>query len=120
MRRKMEIVLGGKTYEVRADFATVERIEQRFDLMSFLRSVQTYKTKVKDVAWILYCAINEAGNSVPYNEVGTLVIDEMGSASVYATEIVSEALSARPEKISKKKSTKGEQTDSPQSESSTG
>ena len=75
--------------------------------MSFLRSVQTYKTKVKDVAWILYCAINEAGNSVPYNEVGTLVIDEMGSASVYATEFVSEALSARPEKISKKNRQRG-------------
>ena len=120
MRRKMEIVLGGKTYEVSADFATIERIEQRFDIMSFLRSVQLYKPKIRDIAWVLYSAVKEAGHELSYNEIGDMVLDDMEGASYYAAQIVSDALGAKPEKVSKKKVDKGEQTDSPQSGSSTG
>ena len=103
MKRKIDIEFAGKKYTVSPTFAVIEKIEQKFDLMSFLRSVQGYRARVKDVAWILYCAITESGEEVQYPEIGELSLSDFDGATVAATEIVTEAVSAGPEKKSKKK-----------------
>ena len=118
MKRKIDISFGGKEYTVKADFATIDRIEQKFDMMSFLRSMQQYKARARDIAWVLYCALIEAGEKVQYNEIGDTVLDDFEACATAATEIVAAALGSGPEKVSKKKSEKVTQ-DTPESTSST-
>ncbi len=103
MRRKIDIEFADKKYTVAPTFAVIEKIEQKFDLMSYLRSVQAYRVRVKDVAWILYCAITESGDDIQYPYIGDLVLSDFDGATVAATDIVTEAISAGPEKKSKKK-----------------
>ena len=117
MRRKISISFDGKTYYVTPNFAVVERIEQRFDFMSFLRSIQTYKAKTKDIAWVLYSAITESGYDEKYSDIGECVLSDLEGASGAAAEIVVEALGAGPEKRSKKKS--AETSSTQESESTT-
>lgn len=104
MKRTIDIKLGESEYTVKADFATIERIEERFDMMTFLRSMQSYKTKTRDVAWVLYCAIINAGYELKYADIGQSVLDDFENATTGAAEIVASALGAGPEKKSKKKS----------------
>lgn len=119
MRRVIEITVGGKDYKVKADFATIERIEDRFDLMTFLRAIQAYKTRTKDVAWVLYCALSAAGYDVKYQDIGDVVLNDFEGCATAAAEIAAEAFGAGPEKQSKKKSKGTAAADTPESESTT-
>jgi hypothetical protein len=101
MRRSVDIAFNGKTYTVKPTFSTIERIEQRFDMLSFLRSVQMYRSKVKDVAWILYVVLSESGESLTYEEVGEVVLDDIAEATAAAGEVIAAAVSAGPEKMPK-------------------
>jgi hypothetical protein len=103
MKRRFEITFGGRSYQVAADFGTVERIEQRFDMMAFLRSVHTYHARYRDIAWVIYCAIVEAGYKETYKEIGELVMEDVEAAAGAATDIIGAALGGGPEKPSKKK-----------------
>lgn len=102
MKRKIDIKFGDKEYTVSADFATVERIEGKFDMMGFLRSIQTYRARTKDIAWVLYCAVNEAGYDDKYKDIGEAVLDDLELATTAAAEIVASAFGAGPEKKVKK------------------
>jgi hypothetical protein len=52
---------------------------------------------------VLYCAINATGEKVTYAEVGDLCMEDLPTASIHATQIVSEMLGSGPEKPIKKK-----------------
>lgn len=103
--RKLDITFSGNEYTVSPEFKVIERIEQKFDLMSFLRSIQMARAKTRDIAWVLYCALNEAGYKDAYSDIGQAVLDDLESTTVAAAELVSVALGAGPESQPKKKST---------------
>lgn len=108
--RKIEVKFNDTEYTVAPSFAVIERIEQRFDLMSFLRSIQMAKTRTRDVAWVLFCALAEAGYKESYADIGQMVLDDLETTTVAAAELVSSALGAGPEEApaKKPKSTKAE------------
>jgi hypothetical protein len=118
MKRKFDIAFSGETYEVSSNFAVVERIEQRFDMMSFLRSIQSYRAKTKDIAWVIYCALVEAGYDDAYSNIGEKVLSDIEGSTAAAADIISAALGAGPEKMPKKKEAP-ETERSPESESTT-
>ena len=103
MKRKMTITFGGNDYSVVPSFAVIEQIEQRFDLITYLRSVQGMKTRIKDVAWVLFCALAESGEDVTYNDVGEMVLSDIQGATLAASQVVTEAIGTGPAKQSKKK-----------------
>lgn len=103
--RKIEVKFNDTEYTVAPNFAVIERIEQRFDLMSFLRSIQMAKTRTRDVAWVLFCALAESGYKDTYSDIGQLVLDDLETTTVAAAEIVSSALGAGPEEAEAKKPT---------------
>lgn len=104
MKRKLTITFGGEEYEVSPVFSVIERIEQRFDLYTFMRSVSTMQSKTRDVAWVIFCALSDAGEDFTYNDVGELVLSDLGNATNMAAEIVAAAIDGGPEKTPKKKS----------------
>lgn len=104
MKRTIQIEFGGTEYTVRPDFAVIERVEQRFDLYTFMRSVSSMHSKARDVAWVLYCALAEAGEDVTYRDIGDQVLTNIGEATNAAAEIVAGAIDGGPEKTPKKKS----------------
>ncbi|MFA5703785.1 MAG: GTA-gp10 family protein [Advenella sp.] len=105
MKRKLTIEFGGESYEVSPNFDVIERIEQRFDLYSFMRSISTMQSRTRDIAWVIFCALSEAGEDVMYKDIGEIVLQDIGQATNAAAEIVSSAISGGPEKLPKKKST---------------
>ena len=90
--------MGQENYEVKATFETIEMIEQRFDLVSFLQSIGTKRPKMSDVTWVLYCAIVKAGYKVKYNDLGEIVQGDLWEAAASAAEFTQVALEAGPEK----------------------
>lgn len=100
MTRTVEITIDGTEYTVACDFAVVERIEQRFDLMSFLREIQAYRTKIKNVAWVLHAGLLSADAKLTYNEVGEWARLNLEEATAAASKIVTAILNAGPEKQS--------------------
>lgn len=95
----IEVNLLGKVVEVKPDFAFVDRVEQRFDLLSFVRSMETGKPRMGDVAWILTCALRCGGvDDVDYIKVGNEVLSNQVDCFRIAGELVRSVLSAGPEK----------------------
>lgn len=119
MKRKFEITLSGETFEVSSTFAVVERIEQRFDMMSFLRSIQSYRAKMSHIAWVIFCATVEAGYDKTYTDIGELVQNDFQGGVSSASSVVENALNTGPEKMPKKKEAQ-ETEESLGSESTTG
>ena len=103
MARKIDITIGGTAYQVAANFAVIERIEDRMDLFTFMRSAAANSPKMKDIAWVLYCALSEADHAIGYTDVGDMVLQHFGDAFGAATQIAAEAVAGAPEKPSKKK-----------------
>lgn len=99
----MMITVGGKEYTVRPDFATIEKIEQRFDIMTFMSTIMSQRPKLSQIAWVLYSAIVVYGHEVKYEDIGNAVIEDVEGCSVTAAELLSEMVSASPEKTGKKK-----------------
>ena len=98
MRRRIGVTFNGREYQVSPSFAVIERIEQRFDLYSFMQSVAARSGRTRDIAWVLYCSLAEAGEDIAYADVGEIVLDDIGAAMAAAVDIVSAAISGGPEK----------------------
>lgn len=95
MTREVEITLAGKTHNVSVTFEVVERIEQRVEIMDFLRDVQQYRARRKDIAWVLYAALSPFKYTYP--TVGEMTIDYPEDAVVAATEIIGQIIKPAPE-----------------------
>jgi hypothetical protein len=100
---QLTVKFAGESFEVRPAFAVIEKIEQRFTLLDFLRSVNNQK--YSNVAWVLFCTFAGNGIKKTYEECGEYVIANLLDATLAATEIVSAAIGVGPEKESKKKVT---------------
>jgi hypothetical protein len=98
MKRTCLIDFDGKSVEVRVNFDFIDRVEERFDLMSFVNSVRANKPRIKDIAWVIYSALRASGINKEYSEVGQIVMDDFTNAAAAAGEIVLAALASGPEK----------------------
>jgi len=106
MSRRLNIKLDGVGYDVAFDFKFIERVESKFSLTEFLGGIQKGNLKISQVAWVLFCGLASAGEKITYEEVGDLVLKDIGEANLIAVDLVNSSISGGPEKpIKKKKAT---------------
>jgi hypothetical protein len=103
--RTVVIEFDGAEYTVPATFGTIERIEERINLFSFMRDASTNKPRIRDIAWVIFCALSQAGEKVSYADIGDKVLADFPTSYAAATLIAAEAVNGGPEKPSKKKTT---------------
>lgn len=100
--RTVNIDYNGTETEVKTDFSVIERVEQRFTFIDFLREVSSGNPKITSIAWVLYCALLSTGEQVQYSEIGQYAVDNFAEASMGATKIADACLTGAPEKSTKK------------------
>jgi hypothetical protein len=79
----VDVPFGDKTYQVRTDFALIERIESRINILNSVRKMAIGDIRISDVAWVIYSALDgkkdyqEVGNEVRVNlqKYGQVVAD---------------------------------------------
>lgn len=74
VRKEIEFTLAGKIYRVVPNFQFVDLVETRFDFDSYAQRLSLGKTRISDIAWIIYSALKANGNDVEYSKVGDLVL----------------------------------------------
>lgn len=74
VRKEVEFQLAGKTYRVVPNFHFVDMVETRFDFDSYAQRLSLGKTKISDIAWVVYAALKANGHDFEYNAVGELVL----------------------------------------------
>ena len=75
VRKEIEFSLAGKIYRVTPNFQFVDLVETRFDFDSYAQRLSLGKTRISDIAWIIYSALRSNGNDLEYNKVGDLVLE---------------------------------------------
>ena len=75
VRKEVEFQLAGKTYRAIPNFHFVDMVETRFDFDSYAQRLSLGKTKISDIAWVIYSALKANGHDVEYSKVGDLVLD---------------------------------------------
>lgn len=75
VRKEIEFSLAGKIYRVIPNFHFVDMVESRFDFDSYAQRLSLGKTRISDIAWVVYSALKSNGNDVEYNKVGDLVLE---------------------------------------------
>ena len=75
VRKEVEFQLAGKTYRVIPNFHFVDMVETRFDFDSYAQRLSLGKTRISDIAWVIYSSLKANGHDVEYNKVGDLVLE---------------------------------------------
>lgn len=75
VRKEIEFSLAGKIYHVIPNFQFVDLVETRFDFDSYAQRLSLGKTRISDIAWIIYSVLRSNGHDMEYNKVGDLVLD---------------------------------------------
>ena len=74
VRKEVELSLAGKTYQIIPNFHFVDIVETRFDFDSYAQRLSLGKTKISDVAWVIYAALKSNGHEIEYSKVGDMVL----------------------------------------------
>lgn len=99
VRKEIEFELAGKTYRVIPNFYFVDMVETRFDFDSYAQRLSLGKTKLSDIAWVIYSALKANGHDLEYNKVGEMVLDSpLPNIAKVTADLIGAVLYNGPEK----------------------
>lgn len=99
VRKEVEFQLAGKTYRVVPNFHFVDMVETRFDFDSYAQRLSLGKTRISDIAWVVYSALKANGHDFEYNAVGELVLQTpLADIAKVTADLIGAVLYNGPEK----------------------
>ena len=66
----------GVVYNCKSNFAFLNRVEQRLNLVLYSRLAESGTSRVSDIAWIIYSAVSLKGYAGSYEAVGDVVMQD--------------------------------------------
>ena len=74
-------------------------VETRFDFDSYAQRLSLGKTKISDIAWVIYAALQSNGHDFDYNQVGELVLQSpLPEIAKVSADLIGAVLYNGPEK----------------------
>lgn len=103
VRYRVTFTMGGKEYTVIPDFQYIDHVEQSIESQYKIgRNLETGNYRHSEIAHVIHSALVTAGyNDLTYQDVGQLVMDELGlsDASIIAGQIVMASQNVNPENL---------------------
>jgi len=100
IRQPVKISVAGREYKVTPNFAFIDKVEERFDLVSFATRLEAGEFRISDIVHVLHSALVENGHDVDRNRLGDLILEnqDFDKAAQSCADLVGAVFGAGPEK----------------------